>query len=286
MPKVAAQPEIHRNTMCYTHRARLVTIAPVIARYRLTGYGACASFRVGAIDRLSEGGTIPLFAFLLFAGQLDTLLEQTGWVARIVLAMLLLFSLFSWALILQKWFMFGRISRQTALFLRIFRANKTLPDPRQMGGGGSPLEAVYSAGYREIESQVRGGNPHAKLASLNAVTVSMQLAAADEVRRVESYMPWLATTGSVTPFIGLFGTVWGVMDAFTGLGTAGAASLRAVAPGIAEALITTAAGLFTAVPAVIAYNHFLHDIRDLSSRMDSFALEVTAVVEKMYPDSR
>lgn len=223
----------------------------------------------------------------MYAGQLDTLIQQTGWVARIVLGMLLFFSLFSWALIFQKMLMFARINRQTTLFLRIFRANRTLPEPRQMGGAGSPLEAVYSAGVREIENQVRGGNPHGgKITSLNAVTVSMQLAAGDEVRRVESYMPWLATTGSVTPFIGLFGTVWGVMDAFTGLGTAGAASLRAVAPGIAEALITTAAGLFTAVPAVIAYNHFLHDIRDLSSRMDSFALEVTAVVEKMYPGSR
>ena len=223
---------------------------------------------------------------MLYAGQLNTLIEQTGWVARIVLGMLLLFSLFSWALILQKWFMFSRIGRQTAMFLRIFRANRTLPEPRQMGGGGSPLETVYAAGYREIENQVRSGNPHAKITSLNAVTVSMQLAAGEEVRRVESYMPWLATTGSVTPFIGLFGTVWGVMDAFTGLGTAGAASLRAVAPGIAEALITTAAGLFTAVPAVIAYNHFLHDIRDLSARMDSFALEVTAVVEKIYAAPR
>jgi biopolymer transport protein TolQ len=223
---------------------------------------------------------------LLFAGQLDTLIEQTGWVARVVLAMLLVFSLFSWALIFQKLFMFSRIGRQTSLFLRIFRANRTLPDPRQMGGGGSPLETVYAAGVRELESQVRSGNPTGKVTSLNAITVNMQLAAGEEVRKVESYMPWLATTGSVTPFIGLFGTVWGVMDAFTGLGTAGAASLRAVAPGIAEALITTAAGLFTAVPAVIAYNHFLHDIRDLSSRMDSFALEVTAVVEKMYPGQR
>jgi len=182
--------------------------------------------------------------------------------------------------------MFSRINRQTSLFLRIFRTNRTLPDPRQMGGGGSPLESVYSAGFREIESQVRAGNPHGKITSLNAVTVTMQLAAGEEVRKVEKYMPWLATTGSVTPFIGLFGTVWGVMDAFTGLGNAGAASLRAVAPGIAEALITTAAGLFTAVPAVIAYNHFLHDIRDLSSRMDSFALEVTAVVEKLYAASQ
>jgi len=220
----------------------------------------------------------------LYAGQLDTLIQQTGWVARVVLGMLLFFSLFSWALIFQKLAMFSRINRQTSLFLRIFRANRTLPDPRQMGSGGSPLESVYSAGFREIESQVRSGNPNGKVMSLNAVTVSMQLTAGEEVRKMESYMPWLATTGSVTPFIGLFGTVWGVMDAFTGLGTAGAASLRAVAPGIAEALITTAAGLFTAVPAVIAYNHFLHDIRDLSGRMDSFALEVTAVVEKMYPN--
>ena len=241
---------------------------------------------VGAIDRLTEGGIIPLPAILLFVGQLNTLIEQTGWVARIVLGMLLAFSLFSWALIFQKMLMFARINRQTSLFLRIFRANRTLPDPRQMGGSGSPLESEYGAGFREIESQVRAGNPPGHVTSLNAVTVSMQMAAGDEVRKVEKYMPWLATTGSVTPFIGLFGTVWGVMDAFTGLGTAGAASLRAVAPGIAEALITTAAGLFTAVPAVIAYNHFLHDIRDLSLRMDSFAMEVTAVVEKLYPGPR
>lgn len=200
--------------------------------------------------------------------------------------MLLAFSLFSWALIFQKLAMFSRINHQTSLFLRIFRSNKVLPDPRQMGGGRSPLESVYAAGYREVENQVRGGNPHGKVTSLNAVTVSMQLAAGEEVRRMERYMPWLATTGSVTPFIGLFGTVWGVMDAFTGLGAAGAASLRAVAPGIAEALITTAAGLFTAVPAVIAYNHFLHDIRDLGTRMDSFAMEVTALLEKLYPSQR
>ena len=164
---------------------------------------------MGPIHRLSEGETIPLSAFLLYAGQLDTLIEQTGWVARVVLGMLLAFSLFSWALIFQKLFMFARIKRQTTLFLRIFRANRTLPDPRQMGGGGSPLENVYAAGFREIESQVRTGNPPGKLTSLNAVTVTMQLAAGDEVRKIESYMPWLATTGSVTPFIGLFGTVWG-----------------------------------------------------------------------------
>jgi biopolymer transport protein TolQ len=200
--------------------------------------------------------------------------------------MLLFFSLFSWALIFQKSRMFSRMNQQTALFLRIFRSNKYLPDPKQMSTGGSPLESLYSAGYREMDSQLRAGNPHGKLVSLNAVTVNMQLAAAEEVRKAERYMPWLATTGSVTPFIGLFGTVWGVMDAFTGLGAVGAASLRAVAPGIAEALITTAAGLFTAVPAVIAYNHFLHSIKDLGSRMDGFTLEVAAMIEKLYPGQR
>jgi biopolymer transport protein TolQ len=241
---------------------------------------------LGSIDWLSEGETIRLLGIFLFAGQLGTLLEQTGWVARVVLLMLLLFSLFSWALIFQKSRMFSRMNQQTALFLRIFRSNKYLPDPKQMSTGGSPLESLYSAGYREMDSQLRGGNPHGKLTSLNAVTVNMQLAAAEEVRKAEKYMPWLATTGSVTPFIGLFGTVWGVMDAFTGLGAVGAASLRAVAPGIAEALVTTAAGLFTAVPAVIAYNHFLHNIKDLGSRMDGFTLEVAAMIEKLYPGQR
>jgi len=110
----------------------------------------------------------------------------------------------------------------------------------------------------------------------------MQVAAGDEVRRLESGMPWLATIASVSPFIGLFGTVWGVMDAFAGLGDAGTASLRAVAPGIAEALITTAAGLFAAIPALIAYNHYLHGIRGLAGRMDAFASEFVAKIETLY----
>jgi biopolymer transport protein TolQ len=210
------------------------------------------------------------------------LLEQTGGVARAVLAILFCFSLFSWALIFQKLRLFSRLNRQTALFLRSFRVSNSLPDPKAVGALGSPLETVYAAGYHELASQLVGGNPHGRVKSLNAVTADMQAAAAEEARKLEKFMPWLATTGSVTPFIGLFGTVWGVMDAFSGLGTAGAASLRVVAPGIAEALITTAMGLFTAIPAVIAYNHFVHDIRDIGARMDNFTLEVVALIEKQY----
>ena len=238
-------------------------------------HGAVASFLWGR-------PTISLLASYFYAGQLNNLLEQTGWVARIVLAILFLFSLFSWALIFQKLRLFSRLNRQTAMFLRAFRVSNGLPDPKAVGSLGSPLEVVYVAGYQELTSQLVGGNPHGHVKSLNAVTADMQAAAADEVRKLESYMPWLATTGAVTPFIGLFGTVWGVMDAFSGLGTAGAASLRVVAPGIAEALITTAAGLFTAIPAVIAYNHFLHHIRELGARMDNFTMEVAAMIEKQY----
>jgi biopolymer transport protein TolQ len=110
----------------------------------------------------------------------------------------------------------------------------------------------------------------------------MQVASAEEVRRVEKGMAWLATTGSVAPFVGLFGTVWGIIDAFSGLGNAGAASLRAVAPGISEALLTTAAGLATAIPAVIFYNQFLQNIKDLGQRLDTFTLEVAAQIEKTF----
>ncbi len=117
-------------------------------------------------------------------------------------------------MILQKLGMFGRIRRQSDQFLRIFRATRGVANPQALASAGSPFSSVYAAGYRELQSQVGSapGNPHPpKLKSLQAVTVSMQLASADEVRRVEKGMSWLATTGSVTPFIGLFGTVWGII---------------------------------------------------------------------------
>jgi len=192
--------------------------------------------------------------------------------------------LISWAIIFQKLGIFGRIQRESSQFLNIFRATKGIANHQGLISAGSPFSNVYAAGYRELQSQVTGtGNPTPqKLKSLQAVTVSMQLAATEEVRRVEKGMSWLATTAGVAPFIGLFGTVWGIIDAFSGLSTAGGASLRAVAPGIAEALVTTAAGLFAAIPALIAYNHFLQNIRDLAQRLDTFALEFAAQIEKTF----
>ena len=221
----------------------------------------------------------------MFIADLGTLLDQTGWVARGVLVILLFFSIISWGMILQKLSLFGRLRRDSEQFLRLFRATRGVANPQALASAGSPFASVYGAGYRELQSQVSGmpSNPHPpKLKSLSAVTATMQQASSDEVRRVEKGMQWLATTGSVSPFIGLFGTVWGIIDAFSGLGSAGAASLRAVAPGIAEALITTAAGLFAAIPAVIFYNQFLGNIRELGQRLDTFTLEVAAQIEKTF----
>jgi biopolymer transport protein TolQ len=194
-------------------------------------------------------------------------------------------SLFSWAIIIGKSNRLGRIEGQTDKFLQVFRAGRGLADPRQLRAvaSGTPLASLYDAGFRELQAQIMGQNPAGgKIKNLNAVNVEMRLAAADEIRRLEKWMSWLATIGSVSPFIGLFGTVLGVMDAFEGLGTAGAASLRVVAPGIAEALITTAAGLFAAIPAVIAYNHYLQAIRQQATRMDNFTMEFVSRVETLY----
>ena len=232
-----------------------------------------------------EGTDIIFLLSALYIGNIFDILAQTGWVARAVLAILLFFSLISWALIFQKSYQLGGVDRKTTRFLQMFRAGGGLPNPKTLraGSSGTPLIAVYDAGYAELSSQLAGGNPHGgKVKNANAIGVDMSVAAGDEVRRLERGMSTLATIASVSPFIGLFGTVWGVMDAFTGLGDAGTASLRAVAPGIAEALITTAAGLAAAIPALIAYNHYLQGIRSIASRMDSFASEFVAKVETLY----
>ncbi len=137
----------------------------------------------------------------------------------------------------------------------------------------SPLVPVFEGAFDELRRQPGGTR-------LVAVQRAIQIAASEELTRLERRLPWLATTGAVTPFIGLFGTVWGIIDAFHGLGASGAATLRAVAPGISEALITTAAGLFAAIPAVIAYNFFMQEIRQFGARMDDFGLELLNTVER------
>jgi len=223
---------------------------------------------------------------VIVQGEIWQLLAQTGLVARIVLFILLAFSVLSWAIIFHKHRSFKAARRDSREFLKIFRQSKKLSDIRASCKSlkASPLVEVFLAGYREIESQaVAGENPgKPRIRSLDAVQRALQIAASAELTRLEQWLSWLATTGSVTPFIGLFGTVWGIIDAFQGLGTAGTASLRSVAPGISEALVTTAAGLFAAIPAVVAYNQFVQRIREFGALMDDFALEFLNMTERHF----
>jgi biopolymer transport protein TolQ len=221
----------------------------------------------------------PLFLFALaLGGEIVDLLAQSGSVAKIVLLILLVFSILSWSIILSKWSAFRRARIQSARFLRAYRKAQRLQDIVAVAEqfSPSPLVAVLQGGSEELRRQGK----------VTAVQRACTISTSQELTRLERRMPWLATTGAVTPFIGLFGTVWGIIDAFHGLGTAGAATLRAVAPGISEALITTAAGLFAAIPAVIAYNLFSNQIREFGSRMDDFTLELMNTVERAQPVSR
>jgi biopolymer transport protein TolQ len=223
----------------------------------------------------------PLLA-LFEGGEIVDLVGQTGPVAKVVLLLLLIFSLISWAIILSKWGVLRRARVQSGRFVRAFRKSQRLQDVAAVADQfrPSPLVGVFEGGFEEYRRQV--GN-NGSLVSVQAVQRAMQIANSEELTRFERNLPWLAITGAVTPFIGLFGTVWGIIDAFHGLGTAGAATLRAVAPGISEALITTAAGLAAAIPAVIAYNLIGGSIREFASRGDDFALEMLNAVERQQP---
>jgi len=207
-------------------------------------------------------------------GEIVNLVQETGLVAKLVLVILLIFSVFSWAIILAKWSSLRRARTQSGRFLRAFRKAQKLQDVMAVSEQfkPSPLVPVFEHGFEEYRRQAS--------LRINAVQRATQIASSEELTRLERRLPWLATTGAVTPFIGLFGTVWGIIDAFHGLGTAGAATLRAVAPGVSEALITTAAGLFAAIPAVIAYNQFTHTMREFGARMDDFSMEFLNVLER------
>ena len=209
-------------------------------------------------------------------GEISGLIETSGLVAKAVLIVLLIFSLGSWAIIFAKWGRFRRARAQSNRFMRMFRKSERLNDVAAVVEQfkPSPLVAVFEGAYEELRKQA---TYPIRVTSLQRAT---QIASSEELTRLESRLSWLATCGVVSPFIGLFGTVWGIIDAFHGLGTAGSATLRAVAPGISEALITTAAGLAAAIPAVIGYNVFTQNIREFGARMDDFSLELVNEVER------
>jgi biopolymer transport protein TolQ len=213
------------------------------------------------------------------------LLADASTVVKIILLILILFSVFSWAIIIFKRKAFKKASLQTQKFLEIFRKSRNLTDVNEAVKRyqASPLAALFLAGFKEITHLAKSNpaNPSSQ-SKLDGLDRTLLKVSNLEISKMERLMPFLATTGSVTPFIGLFGTVWGIMDAFLRIGVTRSASLVSVAPGIAEALIATAAGLFAAIPAVIAYNYFLHQIKDQSTDMEDFSLELLNIAEKLY----
>jgi biopolymer transport protein TolQ len=207
------------------------------------------------------------------------LVQSSGPLPKAVMLILLFFSLASWAVILSKWAAFRRARAANRSFLRAFRKAPALDTIAAASEqfNRCPLVAVFDFGYSEVSRQMKSRGSVTNPLSLER---TLQLGMSEELTRLERNMSILATTAGVAPFIGLFGTVWGIIDAFQQLGTAGAASLRAVAPGISEALITTAMGLFAAIPAYIFYNLFGSAIKEFAARMEDFMLEFLNLTER------
>jgi biopolymer transport protein TolQ len=227
-------------------------------------------------------------------GSVIDLIAHATPASKAVLVILLLFSVISWAIVIYKAVAFRRVERQTSTFLDVFRRSTKFSEVQAVCKSleGSPLVGMFQAGHAELNLQLRQNVPPANsppaaaprptLKSLAAVDRALLRASSVEVNKLEQRVPFLATTASITPFIGLFGTVWGIMFSFFNIGTQGSTDLAVVAPGIAEALIATAFGLFAAIPALYFYNHFTTKVKLYASEMDDFALEFLNIVERNF----
>jgi biopolymer transport protein TolQ len=232
-----------------------------------------------------------------FHGSLFDMVINAGFVVQLVLLLLLLFSVVSWAIILMKYFSIRKIIRENDLFMSTYMKSTKLSEifPETKKFRNSTLAEVFRAGYTELAKITKAlrGNPPVResaetggqvleIAGIDNVERAMNRACGSETTKLEAALAFLATTGSASPFIGLFGTVWGIMDTFKGIGARGSATLAVVAPGISEALIATAAGLAAAIPAVIFYNYYLNRIKIMTLEMDNFASELLNIVERYY----
>ncbi len=214
---------------------------------------------------------------------------ESGWMGKIVMAILLGFSITSWGMIMLKYHFLRRAERESRAFLADFRRTKDAQELLRLAGAKkySPLATLFSEGHKEIESIIKtlpGGKvtEDDRQMITQEIERSLTIASQDEVVYMERYLAFLGTTGTVGPLLGLFGTVWGIMDAFHGIGLKGSGDIGALAPGLAEALINTTGGLFVAIPAVIASNYFAEKIKDIATRMDSFSVEFLSYASRTY----
>jgi biopolymer transport protein TolQ len=217
------------------------------------------------------------------------LFGETGWVGKGIVIILLGFSVVSWAMILLKYQFLRRAEKESHIFLAAFRKTKNVDALAKHAESTkfSPLATLFIEGLREVESIVKT-LPDGKVTEEERPLISqeiersLKITTQDEIVYMERYLAFLGTTGTVGPLLGLFGTVWGIMDAFYGIGLKGAGDIGALAPGLAAALINTISGLFVAIPAVIAYNYFADKIRDIAIRCDSFSMEFLSFIERYH----
>lgn len=217
------------------------------------------------------------------------LILDAGPVVKLVMLVLAYFSVVSWTIIIFKFRVIHRATRDSARFLNFFWAKKRFETISQglKNYQHSPLTVLFREGYQELlrNQRTRSGEEEnlftTDLGQSENVSRALRRAVTQERQRLEKFLTFLATTGSTAPFIGLFGTVWGIMDSFRGIGQTGSASLAVVAPGISEALIATAIGLVAAIPAVVGYNHFVNKVNLLTGEMDNFCQEFLNIVERM-----
>jgi biopolymer transport protein TolQ len=223
----------------------------------------------------------PEAALILLQTDLLEMVTHGTVLTDVILGILLIFSIYSWTIIFVKRSSFSSARKADEGFLRAFRRSKGLDAVVAASEQfrPSPLVGVFDQGYEEVSRQVkaRGG-----IRNRDAISRSLQLGTSEELGRLEKKLGWLATTASVSPFIGLLGTVIGIIRAFQNLGSAGSTSLQSVGPGISEALIATAAGLFAAIPAAVAYNYFGQQLKEIGNRMDDFSLEFLNLVERTF----
>jgi biopolymer transport protein TolQ len=215
------------------------------------------------------------------------LFGEVGLAGKIIFFILLGFSIVSWAMILLKYQFLRRSEQQSHAFLAEFRKTKKIPDLLKHANARkfSPLATLFVEGYREADSIIKSLPPEQVSDEERALISTeierlLKITTQDEISYMERYLAFLGTSGTVGPLLGLFGTVWGIMDAFYGIGLKGAGDIGALAPGLAAALICTISGLFVAIPAVIAYNYFSDKIRDIAIRCDSFSMEFLSFIER------
>lgn len=235
------------------------------------------------------------------ATDLISLIPRMSPVVLAVLVLLIAMSVISWGIIFDKWRMISLAKDQSRGFLGIFRKSTRFSEVQQQCQKlkSSPLVGMFIAGYSELRYQLNVSQPEvagsypgatvvrgkARIQNLESINRALQRAQSVEINKLERSLNFLATVAGASPFIGLFGTVVGVISAFSSIGAAGSTSLATVAPGIAEALIVTAAGLFAAIPALVGYNALLNKIKVLASEMDDFSLEFISVTERSFMDS-